>query len=743
MSDTKIKENSLNEEMAQTAIMFLRLVTSKLTGDSKLIQIQNLILQISNIYGLQTIIDGLQTLVTGSESEIPIFDALGQIESSNFKIGTFDTIESLDLCTQQGLYTASDVVDVPIVGDVQFSFVVLGHRLLFGSNGLWHCVYSSSWSLPRYVGGAFDNITIPYADAVDLATNGQLSPGAAYKITGIGQDEGLILRAASADTFETDGIRLGLVPAHFDVGTFDSVVWKGAWRSTGTYAEDDHVIRYGRVFRNLTGSTGTEDGFGLDSMNWLPIDPLIGVNEGFYVREVFGCTYRLVSNLPLVFTTGYVSRQWDSRGNSFGIEVEPADGFKVEYNDFGNVFIYGNILKSCYNNISASGSEIYNNNGDGDIHDNDSSKIYECILTDENNNIRYNGGYTIYKNTLVGTADIDSNQTTTNSTIQYCTVEGDIKANTDVSVNNTEIDLNGKVKDCVELTVSDSQINGLYEDNVRINFLRSILKQGARYGKKGSLTAKNITDSVLYSDNYSTETITADIYTREDLIPLTDDSITGGSSTKKFKNWFTKILSTFTIDSLGEDLTIKTGTAKTLKLDTTVYDDVNMAIASAKVPPSNTPTWSTFTANTNAYTFAIDNYADLGTIEIPHTYKEGTDLEIHLHLATNGLNNATARKVKYILYYTYGIPDNGTNQFIAESSLTAELTIPANQADKSVYYLSMGTIAGTNIKIGTQFKCRIKRIAGTGTEPINDPFLGQVGIHFHKDTLGSRSISTK
>jgi hypothetical protein len=175
----------------------------------------------------------------------------------------------------------------------------------------------------------------------------------------------------------------------------------------------------------------------------------------------------------------------------------------------------------------------------------------------------------------------------------------------------------------------------------------------------------------------------------------------------------------------------------------TVWDDVNTGVAAAKTSSANVPDWTPFTANTNAYVFKVDDYADLSTIEIPHGYKEGTDIEVHLHIATNGTNNATERKVKYTAYYTYGIPDNGANQFSAEGSLTAELTIPANQLDKSVYYLSLGTISGTNLKVGTQLKLRFKRVTGTGTEPINGPFLGQVGVHFQKDTVGSRTISAK
>ena len=191
------------------------------------------------------------------------------------------------------------------------------------------------------------------------------------------------------------------------------------------------------------------------------------------------------------------------------------------------------------------------------------------------------------------------------------------------------------------------------------------------------------------------------------------------------------------------DLTIVTGAAKTLVLSTPVYNDLYTSVVSAKTPAVGYPDWSTFTTNTGAYTFKVNDYADLSTIEVLHDYKEGTNLEVHLHLATNGTNNATERKVKYMVYYTWANPDTGSNQFSAESSVTAELTIPANQPDKSAYFLSLGTIAGATMKIGAQVKFRVKRIAGTGTEPINDPFLGMVGIHYQIDTMGSRSVSAK
>jgi len=176
--------------------------------------------------------------------------------------------------------------------------------------------------------------------------------------------------------------------------------------------------------------------------------------------------------------------------------------------------------------------------------------------------------------------------------------------------------------------------------------------------------------------------------------------------------------------------------------DATTYNDLYTGVAGGKVPAANYPDWSTFTTNTGSFTFKVNDYMDLSTIELTHDYAEGTDLEVHLHLANNG-TNVDIRKVKYIMYYTYGTPDSFANQFSAEANMTAELTIPANVIDKSVVYLYMGTISGTNLKIGTQVKFRIKRIAGTGTEPTGNPFLGMVGVHYQQNTLGSRDITTK
>ena len=190
----------------------------------------------------------------------------------------------------------------------------------------------------------------------------------------------------------------------------------------------------------------------------------------------------------------------------------------------------------------------------------------------------------------------------------------------------------------------------------------------------------------------------------------------------------------------ASDLNVDCGTDKTIELIETVYDDIYMPLAGAKVPASNAPTWATFDTNLNSYTFSLNDYVDLATAEILHRYKEGTNIDIHVHFITNGANDGTERKVKYQVFYSWG--DEG-EVMPAEANANAEETIVASEADKTHHYLDIAAVTGTNYKIGSLLKVRLKRIAGTGTEPANDPFVEMVGVHYQVNTMGSRQKLVK
>ena len=192
-----------------------------------------------------------------------------------------------------------------------------------------------------------------------------------------------------------------------------------------------------------------------------------------------------------------------------------------------------------------------------------------------------------------------------------------------------------------------------------------------------------------------------------------------------------------TSDVAASDLNIDCGTEKTIKLVETVTEDLQFPISNAKVPSANFPNWETFTTNTKEYSFAADDYIDTQANELPHCWKEGTTGHVHLHITTKAANATGANRfAKFTVWVSY----SDVNEVWVETSFTAEYTIPTGTLALTHLYLAMGDLTLTNYLVGSEVKCRIKRITATGgTEYSGNIFITQVGIHLENDTMGSRT----
>lgn len=180
----------------------------------------------------------------------------------------------------------------------------------------------------------------------------------------------------------------------------------------------------------------------------------------------------------------------------------------------------------------------------------------------------------------------------------------------------------------------------------------------------------------------------------------------------------------------------------TLRFDgtATVYDDLVSPLFVAKSGTSNVPAWTVLVGNISAYTFATNDWLEC-TTELLHAYKEGSNLEVHIHWTTNG-SNADDRYVKWEIEYSIANMNGGT--FGSSTVISSETRILANTATKTNMYTSIGTITGTGLTIGAQMMLRIKRIAAVGgSAPSANPYAISVGVHYEKDTIGSRQFSTK
>jgi len=192
----------------------------------------------------------------------------------------------------------------------------------------------------------------------------------------------------------------------------------------------------------------------------------------------------------------------------------------------------------------------------------------------------------------------------------------------------------------------------------------------------------------------------------------------------------------------ASDINVTCGANKTIELQNTVFEDLQFSITTGKVSPAGSaPNWETFTTNTDAYAFGVNEELDTQCNELPHCWKEATTGHLHLHFAIKTAQSTGAnRYAKFTIWLAMA----DVNEVYAETPYTQEYTIPTGTAALTHLYLDMGNVDLSTYKVGGQIEARVKRIAATGgTEYADDVYITQVGIHLENDTLGSRQETVK
>ena len=173
----------------------------------------------------------------------------------------------------------------------------------------------------------------------------------------------------------------------------------------------------------------------------------------------------------------------------------------------------------------------------------------------------------------------------------------------------------------------------------------------------------------------------------------------------------------------------------------TVWNDANLGVAQLALPTASQPDEDEFVdeagddTGISTWAFAVGEKVS-GSIEIPHDYKEGSDITFHIHwqgvTAPTGTDN-----VKWQCTYTI-------------AQMGATLDAPATTVIEETYdtqyefkISSCTTITGTNFNIGDQFLFTLERVIAVGDAYAGDALVATVGIHYECDTVGSREILTK
>lgn len=168
-----------------------------------------------------------------------------------------------------------------------------------------------------------------------------------------------------------------------------------------------------------------------------------------------------------------------------------------------------------------------------------------------------------------------------------------------------------------------------------------------------------------------------------------------------------------------------------------VWDDEQVKIGNIGFGAS-APSWVDYKGS-RALSFdkAQDNKITFDA-QFHHTYKEGSDVEFHIHLAYPDNGAGTSRWTLTISWANVG----GT--FPAESSYSATITSP-EETDHHQLAVIVATLPGAGKKISSVALCSLTR---EGTDVINDTYdedLYLVQLDFHRpgDTAGSRTRTVK
>lgn len=172
--------------------------------------------------------------------------------------------------------------------------------------------------------------------------------------------------------------------------------------------------------------------------------------------------------------------------------------------------------------------------------------------------------------------------------------------------------------------------------------------------------------------------------------------------------------------------------------DEVVWDDIILNPESLGTGAS-APDLTTFVGNTRAYAFngATTLEQLYGSFEIPHGYKEGTDLRPHIHWSptTAGTGN-----VKWQMEYVMAKVD----QTFTTSTTTITAIDSTNAISNQHLAVEFGMMSGIDVKIGEVCRFRLFRDPTDVLDTYGaDAALMSLGIHYEIDGDGSRTTFVK
>ena len=179
----------------------------------------------------------------------------------------------------------------------------------------------------------------------------------------------------------------------------------------------------------------------------------------------------------------------------------------------------------------------------------------------------------------------------------------------------------------------------------------------------------------------------------------------------------------------------------------TVWDDLQTPASAAGAQGSNVPDWVAFRgSNLKTWAFADNNVNSedelFFTLQLPHSWKEGSMVVPHFHIAAETAPAAN-QNVVFKLEYVWA----NVNEAYPTSTSTLTCTAPITTSDDHRHMIaSFGNLApdATTDKISSVLVCRLYRNSSNAADTYTGRvFLISLDLHYEKDTEGSRTATSK
>jgi hypothetical protein len=177
---------------------------------------------------------------------------------------------------------------------------------------------------------------------------------------------------------------------------------------------------------------------------------------------------------------------------------------------------------------------------------------------------------------------------------------------------------------------------------------------------------------------------------------------------------------------------ITKGGEMTFEGTATVWNDVVVNLLTVKVSSTNPPTWTAYkSSEAPAFSATVTNVLYFN-VQIPHNYKEGSDIGIHIHVA---YPDATSGNSRWTLTYSWA---NADGTFPTATSETLTFAAPA-VADKHVMH-AFSNITGTGKTVSSILLCSLSRLGADAADTYGNVIYGiSADFHVEMSCVGSKT----